>query len=153
MTDNVIAIPVQNLFDSVANPPDWLRWQSGFLEKSQDLGMGRKSFPFANSQRVKNGAKRPFGDDSRVKLFERARGGIAGIWKGRFSGRFKFGIKFFEILDGNKSLSANLQQFRRIFKLQFQRNRPDRSDIGCDIVAHFSVAPGDAHGQPAVLGR
>src|ERR1700722_1641333 len=151
MTDDVVLVPLRDLRHSVANPPDWLCGQPGFLEIIQDLGVRGERFAFANAQRVKNRADGPLRDEARVELFERAGGGITGIGKRGLAGGFKFGVKFIEILDGDKSLASDFQPCRRMFQLQLQRNGANRSYIDSDVVARLAIAASYALGQLAML--
>ena len=119
-------------------------------ERFEHFGMFFEFDSLHRTGGVKNGANRPLRDELRVELFERASGGVTGVGKRFFAGGDELCVNGFEFLDGHVGLAAHFEQRRRAFQIQFQRNAPDRFEIGGDVVTRRAVTARNTKRELAV---
>src|SRR6266567_866718 len=111
------------------------------------MTLQRLSCALELSDTIKNNIQRSFGDDSRVKLFERAGGRVSRIGKWFLARGFAFGIEFLETGFGEINLAPHLHQVRTGLPgvpaglaPQPPGDTADRLQIHRDVIARGPVA-------------
>ena len=80
-------------------------------------------------------------NNGRVLTLQRTRSGIARISEQGFLTRLPFPVELFKTTPRHQHFTSNLKMLRATTGYrQFQRNRTDGLDIGCDIITAHSIA-------------
>src|SRR5664280_163239 len=109
--------------------------QSKFLQSFKNFRLLLELRAFGNADGVEHSIERALGNGGRVKLFERAGGGVARVLKERFAGLLPFDIQLLEVSDLDVDFAARLEETGQILSTELQRNGADSLEIRGDIVA------------------
>ena len=135
-----------------AEPGLFRRGQAELLDQLEELAL-RAAFHAAQLARpVEHDGQRPLRHETRIKLLERAGGGVARVGEKRLTRRLALAIEFLERGDGIIDLAAHLEN--RGVGLDLQRQRADGAQVRRDVVAAAAVAARQAlHELPVLVAQ
>ena len=112
------------------------------LQGRQRVGLGRgRPRPFPARHRVEEGGEPPLRRDPRVEEAERPGRGVPRVREERLPRLLARAVERLERLLGEIDLSADLDQPGNPRSRQLHGQRPDRPDVGRDVLARRPVAP------------
>src|SRR5690606_25650717 len=129
----------QHLLHALAHLAVLTGRQAPFLKGLLKLVDRRESHALAGAHSVPKRPDRARSRDARVKLSNRARGGVSGIGEYLMSLGCLLAVELLKILDREDRLAAYLDQPGRSMGLQAQRNGADRADVLSDVLARGAI--------------